>query len=345
MEDRLQSAVGALREFLQFPERTRAYGFEGELDEGALVEIEGSEQMKISAIDGGTAEIIKLPTLAIVLNRVYCNAFVGMKKLDFFDMCTFVSITKAVTDRNKVIYETNVLQVLEGEWEFNFPKVDSDAAEMRVGRSRGDLSRAISMARRFCEWAYVKKAMRSGAEFILMDGALQTAFPDESEVANGVYEEVRRHGSLIAGLSKTTTIFTEEGHPIFGFLKSLAKRRGLSMWTVRVGKSEEWAHRAKVYFVNLHEGAERGFRLDVFEEAEEGQIMRLVRGLVANSRYFACPGYPYALIDAHTYARVGIEEAMHMRDLILDRLDIEEIKMLESVESALSGHRILDELG
>lgn len=345
MEERLLNTLKLLRDFLKFPERTRAHGFDEDLDLSSIVEIDGSEPIKISAIDGGTAEIIKVPTLAVVLNRVYCNSFLGMKKLDFFDKCTFVSVTRGVKEGDKILYETEVTQVLEGGWKFKFPRVDSTAAEMRVGRSRGDISRAISMARRFCEWAYVENALRSGSEFILMDGTLQTAFPGESELANGVHKSALEQGSLISGLSKTTTIFTLEGHPISGFLENLAMKKRFPRWAARIGRSEEWTNRAVVYFVKLNEGADRCFRLDIFEEVDADRIKRLLRGLVANSRYFAFPGYPYALIDAHTYARVGMEEAMHMRDLILDRLDIEDVKRLETVERSLSGHKILDELG
>ncbi|MGB9623016.1 MAG: DNA double-strand break repair nuclease NurA, partial [Candidatus Bathyarchaeia archaeon] len=187
--------------------------------------------------------------------------------------------------------------------------------------------------------------LRSGSEFILMDGTLQTAFPGESELANGVHKCAVEQGSLISGLSKTTTIFTLEGHPISGFLENLAMKKGFQRWAARIGRSEEWTNRAVVYFVKLNEGADRSFRLDIFEEVEAERVKRLLRGLVANSRYFAFPGYPYALIDAHTYAKVGMEEAMHVRDLILDRLDIEDVKRLETVERSLSGHKILDELG
>jgi len=345
LEEPLQYTVKLLMEFLKFPERTRAHGFDEELDLGSIMEIDGSDQIKISAIDGGTAEIIKVPNLSVVLNRVYCNSFVGMEKLDFFDKCTFVSITRGVKDGEKILFETEVTQVLEGEWNFKFPIVDSSAPEMRVGRSRGDISRAVSMARRFCEWAYVQNALRSGSEFILMDGTLQTAFPGEFELANRAHESAIRQGSLIAGLSKTTTIFTSEGYPISGFLESLARKKGFARWSARIGRSEEWTNRAVVYFVKLNEGADRAFRLDVFEEVEADRIKRLFRGLVANSRYFAFPGYPYALIDAHTYARVSMEEAMYIKDLILDRLNIEDIKKLETVERSLSGHSIIDDLG
>jgi len=97
--------------------------------------------------------------------------------------------------------------------------------------------------------------------------------------------------------------------------------------------------------VKLHEAADRPYRLDVFEGASKEDLVSLTASLQSNSRYFAFPGYPYALIDAHNYGRVQEEEAMHIRDQILDRLDLEDARKLEQVERALAGHDILDQLG
>jgi len=348
LEDYLDRISQSIKRSLSFPERTVAHGFDGALDEGSVAEItyeeDPSEDLALSAIDGGSNTIIKTPTLALVLNRVYCNKFDRMKKLDFVELSTFVSSTRVVTDGDRVLFETEVYPQ-QGACPLEMPKVDTNDPEMRIGRMRGDLDRAISMARRFCEWSFVSRALGSGAGFIVMDGSLQTAFPGESELANRAYEEAGSRGAVVAGLSKSSMIYTNEGYPLVGFLNMMAGRGGLSRWMARVGRSEEWAPRAEVYFVRLHEGADRAFRLDVFERAGEAEVARLVRSLQANSRYFAYPGYPYALIDAHAYARVGKEEAMHIRDLILDKLDLEDASRLEQAERALMGHDVLDELG
>lgn len=340
----VKGLIDVVKDFVELPERTKAYGFDEWIDANSIVEI-GEARGKISAIDGGSSEIIKLPTRALVLNRIYCNCFLGMEKADFFKKCTFISSTKLLKEEGKLVFETKIAGFLEGFIELDLPKVDSGAEEMKIGRSRGDISRALSMARRFAEWAYVKEALKSGAKFIIIDGSLQASFPNESKLMESIYEEVRRRNAIIAGISKTTTLFTEEGVPLSIFLESLARRTGLKRWAVKLGISEEWAHRAIVYYAKLHEDCDRGFRIDVFRYAKEEDVIELLSALVANSKYFAYPGYPYALIDAHTYAKVGREEAMHIRDLILENLDVEVSKKIEMAESALTGHRILDELG
>ncbi|MCX8169986.1 MAG: hypothetical protein N3D72_02735, partial [Candidatus Methanomethyliaceae archaeon] len=85
------------------------------------------------------------------------------------------------------------------------------------------------------------------------------------------------------------------------------------------------------------------FRMDILKDV--GEIEEAFSMLASNSKYFAFPGYPYALIDAHEYAKVGREEAMHIKGLILDSLNKEESKKMEEFEASLTGHRILDELG
>lgn len=350
MKDYLDLMADSIRESLKFPERTTAHGFDLVLGPESFREIDNKSREEqdeepgtISSIDGGSFTILKTPTEAFVLNRVYCNKFQGMKKLDFFQRVTFISRTRVVTEGDMVFFDTEAYPV-EGECAVVVPRVDSADDEFRVGRMRGELERAISMARRFCEWGFVKVALGSGADFILMDGALQTGFPMEHTLADAAYNEASSRGITIAGLSKTSTIFTSEGYPLAGLLDVMARGMGLTKWMVKVGRTDEWAHRAMVHFVRLHEGSDRGFRLDVFEETAESDLDRLVDSLQSNSRYFAFPGYPYSLIDAHTYAKVGEEEAMHIRDLILDRLDLEEATRLEQVERALTGHDILDEL-
>lgn len=342
--DNIKELVDVLKGFVNFPDRTRAYGFDEWLDVNSIMEIE-ERKGKISAIDGGSSEIVKLPTRALVLNRIYCNCFFGMEKLNYFKKCTFISLTKLLKEEGKLVFENKITNFLEGFIDLEIPKVDSSAEEMRIGRSRGDINRALSMARRFAEWIFVKEALKSGAKFIIMDGSLQTSFPNESKLMDSIYEEVKKHNAIIAGLSKTTTLFTEEGVPLSMFLESLASKIGLKKWAVKLGISEEWAHRAVVYYAKLHEDCDRGFRIDVFKDAKEGEIIELLSILASNSKYFAYPGYPYALIDAHTYAKVGKEEAMHIKDLILDNLDAGALKKIEMAEAALTGHRILDELG
>jgi len=347
MEANFDSIAGTIRQSLSFPDRTRGHGFSEEIHAGSFQETGnwgGGAEAAISAIDGGSCAVLRTPTMAIVLNRVYCNSFRGMEKGDFAERFSFLSKTEIVTKGSRVYFETEMIPQ-EGELKMGGLRIDSEDPEFMVGRARGDLGRAISMARRFSEWSFVRSAIRSGAGFIVMDGSLQTGFPGESDLANSVYGEARSAGVLLSGLSKSTTIFTEEGFPVAGFANELARKGGLGKWLLSLGRNDEWAHRAEVYLAKLHEAADRPYRLDVLEGASREDLTRLVSALQSNSRYFAFPGYPYALIDAHSYGRVQEEEAMHIRDQILDRLDLEDARKLEQVERALAGHDILDQLG
>jgi hypothetical protein len=347
LEGSIDSIAGTIRQSLSFPDKTRGHGFSEEIHGGSFQEIEskgGGSMAAISAIDGGSCTVLRTPTMAIVLNRVYCNSFKGMEKGDFVERFSFLSKTEIVTKEGKVYFETEIIPQ-EGELKMAGLQIDSEDPEFKVGRARGDLGRAISMARRFSEWSFVRSALRSGAEFIVMDGSLQTGFPDESELANSIYAEVGSAGVKLSGLSKSTTIFTEEGFPVAGFANELARKRTLGKWLLSLGRNDEWAHRADVYLVKLHEAADRPYRLDLLEGASQDDLAGLFSALQSNSKYFAFPGYPYALIDAHNYGRVQEEEAMHIRDQILDRLDLDDARKLEQVERALAGHDILDELG
>ena len=350
MENYLEIIVDSIKKSLNYPERTTAYGFDKPLFSESIHEITcdenlDEEQSSISAIDGGSCTILKTPTEGYVLNCVYCNKFHRMSKLEFTERLAFVSRTRTVAEGDKIFFETEIFPQGDGGAHIlDKLKVDSMDDAFRIGRTRGDLDLALSMSRRFCEWRFIIEALKSGADFIVMDGSLQTGFPRESELANEVFDEASSRGVTVAGLSKSTTIYTREGYPLAGFLDSKARKNGLLKWMVDIGISEEWAHRSKTHFVKLHEGADRAYRLDIFKETADRDVERLVNSLQANSKYFAFPGYPYALIDAHTFAKVSNEEAMHIRDLILDRLDLEDATSLECSERAISGHDVLDEL-
>jgi hypothetical protein len=347
LEDYLNIITASLRRHLVFPDEAIAHGFNQILDEESFQELEYDDASNnigsISAIDGGSNTIIKTPTSALVFNRVYCNKFVKMSKLKEYELCTFASFTEIVEEDGKSFFKTSIYP-LKGNCSMEPIKIKMD--EYKIGKLKGDLDRALSVARRFAEWDFIEKALDTGSEFVLMDGALQTAFAEESHKASRLYKQAVSKGAMVVGLSKSNTIYTDENCiPIAGFLDSIAERKKFTKWYIKLGNSEEWAHEANVFYIRLHEGADRAFRLDVFEGADEMTTKRLLIALQANSKYFAFPGFPYALIDAHIYANVKDEEVKYIKDLILDKLDLEDVKKLERMERALMSHDVLDMLG
>ncbi len=347
MDEIIDQIVDAFRQHIKFPNETVAHGFDEKLCKDNVSEADircPDEIASISAIDGGSNVIMKTPTAAAVLNRVYCNKYLGMSRQDFHDSCEFVSITKLMNDGGRMLFKTEIFPN-KGVCQMDYITVDADDIAFTIGDQKGDLNRALAMARHFAELRFIRRAFASNAEFIIMDGALYAAYPNEMEEVSRIYDEAKIAGATVAGISKSSTIFTKEGFPIAGYLDRLAEMKGLKKWMVKIGRSKEWAYRAAVFYVKLHEGAEAAFRLDLFDEAGEDELMRLLDALQANSKYAYFPGYPLALIDAHQNAKVSEYEVKSIKDQILDRLDQTDARTFDIMEKAASPHGILDKMG
>jgi hypothetical protein len=347
LDELIDRIIESFRECIKFPMHTVAHGFDEMQSAEKVVEVEIGDPddiATISAIDGGSNTIIRTPTSAIVLNRVYCNKYSGLSKLDFYDMCEFVSDTRLVNEGGRVFFRTEILPIDKG-CGMESIKVDTEDDAFRIGNQKGDLSRALAMARNFAELRFIRSAFASKAEFVLMDGALQAAYPGEADEVDRIYREAKDAGTVVAGLSKSSTIFTKEGFPIAGYLDRLADMKGAGKWVIKIGRSKEWTHKATVYYAKLHEGAEMAFRLDLFEGAEERDLSRLLDALQVNSKYAYFPGYPLALIDAHQNAKVSEHEVKNIKDQILDRLDQSDARTFDLMEKAAHPHGILDKLG
>jgi len=176
------------------------------------------------------------------------------------------------------------------------------------------------MARHFAELRFIRRAFASKAEFVIVDGALYAAYPKEMGEVSTIYDEAKAAGTTGGGLSKSTTIFTEEGLPVAGYLDRLADRRGLGKWVARIGRSREWAYRATVYYAKLHEGAEAAFRLDSSRmparRGSEGCSMRCRRTRsMPTSR-----GTPSPSSMRTRTQRSAKYEVKSIKDQILDRL-------------------------
>ncbi len=343
MEEFIDRIIRHIEGSLKLPEVTVAHHFSAKLGAEDIHEIadqgEG-EEASISAVDGGMSAIIKTPSTAHVLNRVYCNKFIRMDKLNFTETATFASNIKLDVS-GRPSYHVRA----EG-WQGRCPLEDLecmrvDAGEDDLTLERNEIDTVIGMVLRFCEWGLAKRALGFGVDFLLMDGSLWGMSPYERSISKEVFEEARRAGTVVAGISKGSTLVTREGFPLGSFFERLARKRGYGRWVAKVGVSERWTPRCTVYFVKLHESGDRPFRLDVMEGCE-GDLERLLAALVGGSKYFAFPGYPYALIDAHKYARVRRGEAEQIKYLVLNRLGPEEAERLTLHERALTPHDTLD---
>jgi hypothetical protein len=280
---------------------------------------------KLAFIDGGRAELLSAPNFSIGLNRVYFGLFQGDQrleptnipsKIDFFTVCY------ATVRGDDITYKTELVP-FEEEWNDFLPdKTDLQFSSfdrtLMTGYQRVSINRILDVARAFAEWRFSKFIIDlelEAGDVTVRDGTLQTFVTNESKYSEEAYDAALNKGVYFTAVSKTSTLFTDTGQPLFPSIRILSETSGL--------KDQPWyyypivnishpGHRAEMFAVKLHENSEHVFRFEVLKDQVKkhnlGEIEMILSALSANSRDIGFPGYPYGLIDADRFARVQMSE-------------------------------------
>ena len=279
----------------------------------------------IAFVDGGRAELLAAPNFAVGLNRVYFCLFKGDKRIEPAKLPSridYYTICYATTTGNQIVYKTELVPIKE-EWKDYLPnaadlEIDSFDHTLVVGNQRIAISRILDVAREFSEWLFskiiIEKELQRG-DVIVRDGTLQTFITHESKYANEAYEVAKRKGVYYTALSKTSTLFTDTGQPLFSSIQLLSESSALkdSAWyyypIVAITHPD---HEAEMFAVKLHQNSDYVFRFEILRDQitkhNLGEAEQIISSLAANSRDVGFPGYPYGLIDADRFARVSMNE-------------------------------------
>jgi len=290
---------------------------------------------KIAFVDGGNQEVLGAPNFSVQINRVYYNIFEGQKRI--IGSCLpnrveFFSVTHSVFRDNDIFYDTLLFPIKEefggllpDEQDLSFSSSDRTVTQ---GVMKADISRVASIARRFAEWAYayhvVKEELDEG-DIIVLDGSLQTAFKNESNYSNKLYEAASQKRVLVTGLSKTSHLFTTTGISLLGAVRKLAESNGIQgKWYFKVAEATSTDHNAVIFVTKLSPRAEYVFRYEMhrkqFLEMGENDVDEIFAQVAKNSQDMCFPGYPYGLIDADRFARVRENEVGNFQVLLLSEV-------------------------
>jgi len=291
---------------------------------------------KIAFVDGGNRELLAAPNFSVQLNRVYFNIFEGRRRIQNSSMpqaVEFFSVTFAVFKNNQIFFDTSIFPVddkfsglMPSESDLSFSSADR---RLMVGSSRADISRVASIARRFAEWRFSRHVVENELErgdVLVMDGALRTAFVNESKYAGEAYKIAKKRGVIYSGLSKTSRLFTTTGLSLLGAVRKLAENSevGPLWYYYPIADSLSPEHEAAFFIVKLHEQAQRVFRYEIYgEQAKDltpGEINEVLCQFHVNSCDASFPGYPYGLIDADANARVRYDEVETYRVMLLSEV-------------------------
>jgi len=294
----------------------------------------GNKIRKIAFVDGGNVELLGAPNYSIQLNRTYFSIFKGRERfkaktlhprIEFFSY----TVSKIVNSNGKqnLWYETKLFPYHENDLE-QLPKqkhlnISSMDRTIATGNRRADISRTMSIARRFAEWALAKSVLElelSENDVIVMDGSLQEAFENEHHYTTPLYENAKKKGVIVCGLSKTSLLFTNSGASLLGTVQKLSNDIKFGKWYYKIHTSTK-DPRGIIFVIKLHPNSNHIYRFEIlkeqFDKMSNDDFNNLLYSLSANSTDLAMPGYPYGLIDADTFARVKFNEISYYRDLAL----------------------------
>ncbi|MCX6655037.1 MAG: DNA double-strand break repair nuclease NurA [Candidatus Bathyarchaeota archaeon] len=283
------------------------------------------EDSTLCFLDGGNMEVVSAPNLMVELTRLYFNKYRGKsrlnpkelpQKIDFYTVCC------AVSRKNKIVYETELVPVKD-EWTEFLPEssdltFNSMDRTLMTGLQRASIDVVARSARVFAEWKLagllVERELEEG-DIIIRDGSLQTFVTNERKYANRTYNAAIENEVIFTGLSKTSTLFTSTGQPLVSAINELSAISPYysQAWfynpIVHINQPD---HRAEMYAVKLCPRSSYVFRfeilLDQAENMDNEEKTLIISSLAANSHDISFPGYPYGLIDVDRFARVEMVE-------------------------------------
>ncbi|MGZ4925147.1 MAG: DNA double-strand break repair nuclease NurA [Halobacteriota archaeon] len=287
---------------------------------------------KTAFIDGGNQEIIGAANFSIHLNRVCFCIWEGservsecsiLKRVDYF------SLTYSTIEKGEITYTTKLVPLAGGETilpdevDLAFSSLDRS---LMIGDRRANISGVGSIARRFSELALarevVENELREG-DLLVLDGTLQSAFKNEVKYLNQLTKAAQDKGIILAGLSKTSNLFTDTGYSLLGAIDKLASENQIKgEWYYPIADIAR--NHVTILGVKLNASSDRIFRFEVqreqFLSLGEHAVNEFLSQLVKNSIDFTFPGYPYGLIDVDRSARVSASERDHHRAILFSEM-------------------------
>jgi hypothetical protein len=284
-----------------------------------------SGERRISFIDGGSAEIIGAPNFAVGLTRLYFCVFKGDKRLEASKLpqrIDFYTVCYAVPRGNQIAYKTELVPVRE-EWRKYLPdtadlEFNSLDRTIMLGPQRAPINRVLEVTRVFAEWrfsSFIAQEELEEGDVLVRDGTLQTSVTNESKYADEAYRVALKKKVYFTSLSKTSTLFTETGQPLFSaihILSETSRMKDDAWYYYPIATITQPDHKAEMLAVKLHKQSEYVFRFEILKDQVTknnfGEVELIISALAENSKDVAFPGYPYGLIDADKFARVSMTE-------------------------------------
>lgn len=308
---------------------------------------------RIAFIDGGNAEIIGSANFSLNLIRVCYAIYRNNKRLlsKKFEIFAFV---QALSENSEIHYKTSFFGESPVELEeLSFSSFDKT---LMFGISRAEIGSVANAIRRFAELRLAKAVSDEKiADIIVLDGNLQSTLTNENKYLNELYESCAGNNVILAALSKTTSLFTENGNLLSVALDNISP---LHSWFYHpIAEINSLNHKAEMFFVKLHSKSRHIFRFEILN-IQKTKAEETINALASNCIDPIFIGYPYGLVEADRIARVGNQEKEYLKTIFLVKLrsyrskasgELKNQKFLsnkniEKYLSSANAHEILDRI-
>ena len=293
---------------------------------------EMTSNSRLAFVDGGNQEVVGAPNFSVQLNRAHVSAWDGKFRAELnFPRIEFFSATFSSFRDDEIYYDTvlvpgnqNSAACLPDAEDLSFNSFDRSIMN---GNQRADIGRVASIARRFAEWKVATNVLEklNPGDILVMDGTLQTSFPNENNYITDLVEAAKDRGVILCGLSKTSALFTTTGLSLLGAINQLADECKIAGgWYFPLAESTSAEHNVMIFVVKLHTISDHVFRFEIernqFKSFQENDLNEILSLLAINSSDATFPGYPYGLVEADRFARVSMNELEYYRGLILSHM-------------------------
>ncbi len=292
---------------------------------------------KIVFVDGGNAEIIGAKNFSLSLIRVGYVIYQGVEKISAkkFEVLAFV---QAISQNNEIYYKATFFTAnsrikLE---EMSFSSFDHT---LMNGMNRAEIGSVATAIRRFAELKIAKLASDEKiADIIVLDGSIQVTLTDENKHLNKLYESCSKNNVVLAALSKTTSLFTDNGNLLSAVLVNLGRIPTWFYYPIVEINSQNY--KAEMFFAKLHKNSRHVFKIEFFKD-QKAKAEESINLLAKNCVDPIFIGYPYGLVEADRIARISNQERESLRTIFLVKLRNNNI---EKYLNSSNAHEILDSI-
>jgi len=210
---------------------------------------------------------------------------------------------------------------------------------LMLGVNRAEISNVANAIRRFAELKLAKQiADDKTADIIVLDGNLQSTITNENNCLNELYDSCSKNNIVLSALSKTTSLFTDNGNLLSVVLSSISALQ--SWFYYPIVEISNTNHKAEMFFIKFHNRSKHIFRFEIFnvQRAKAEEIINVIASNCIDPIFI---GYPYGLVEADRIARISNQEKESLKTMFLVKL---KSKNIEKYLNSVNAHEILDKI-